>query len=250
MISSAVAKAQVSIFGSVIQADDNTPLAGATVSEKGTNNSTITRSDGSFTLTVSKVPATLTVSYVGFITQEVTASGTEPLNITLTAGAGGELSGVTIVGTRFFNRTEITSPVPIDNVSIRELRATGQVTFDRMLNYTVPAFNSAQQTVSDATAHFDPFDLRGLGPSRTLVLINGKRKNPSALVYINDVPGKGEVGVDMKSIPAASIARVEVLRDGASAQYGSDAIAGVVNVILKDNVDDVDVNVFSGITTQ
>ena len=83
-----------------------------------------------------------------------------------------------------------------------------------------------------------------------MVLVNGKRKNASALVYINDTPGKGEVGVDMKSIPVAAIERVEVLRDGASAQYGSDAIAGVVNVILKDDVDYTTVNFYSGITTE
>ena len=240
--------AQTTIRGTVRQAEDQRPLAGATVTEKGTNNAVLTDEDGSFTINVSRVPAALVITHVGFTTQELSASGTEPVTISLVSG--GALTGVTIVGTRFFNRTEITSPLPIDNISVRELRATGQLTFDRMLNYTVPSFNSAQQTISDATAHFDPFDLRGLGPSRTLVLINGKRKNPSSLVYINDVPGKGEVGVDMKSIPPAAIARVEVLRDGASAQYGSDAIAGVVNVILKENVDDIDVNLFSGVTSQ
>jgi len=89
-----------------------------------------------------------------------------------------------------------------------------------------------------------------LGPSRTLVLVNGKRKNQSALVYINDTPGKGEVGTDMKSIPTAAIERIEVLRDGASAQYGSDAIAGVINIVLKENVEYTNINVNSGITTE
>jgi iron complex outermembrane receptor protein len=155
-----------------------------------------------------------------------------------------------VVGSRLAPRTVITSPVPIDNIRAAEMIATGQLTFDRMLTYTVPSFNATQQTISDATAHFDPADLRGLGPSRTLVLINGKRKSYSALAYINDTPGKGEVGVDMKSIPAAAIERVEVLRDGASAQYGSDAIAGVINVVLKDDIDVTNVNVFSGATTE
>ncbi|NND26259.1 MAG: TonB-dependent receptor, partial [Flavobacteriaceae bacterium] len=131
-----------------------------------------------------------------------------------------------------------------------ELRNTGQPTVDKMLTYKIPSFNSTNQTISDATAHFDPADLRGLGPSRTLVLVNGKRKNQSALVYINDTPGKGEVGVDLKSIPAAAIERIEVLRDGASAQYGSDAIAGVINMVLKRDVEFTTVNVTSGVTTE
>ena len=119
----------------------------------------------------------------------------------------------------------------------------------KCLTYAAPSYNSTQQTISDATAHFNPAELRGLGPGRTLVLVNGKRKNQSALVYINDTPGKGEVGVDVKSIPAAAIERIEVLRDGASAQYGSDAIAGVVNIILKDDTEYAEVNIGGGFNT-
>mgnify|MGYP003604619878 CR=1 FL=1 len=147
-------------------------------------------------------------------------------------------------------RTVITSAIPIDNISSAQLKSTGQVSFDKALMFAVPSFNSSQQTVSDATAHFDPADLRGLGPSRTLVLVNGKRKNQSALIYVNDTPGKGEVGTDLKSIPSAALQNVEVLRDGASAQYGSDAIAGVINIILKNSVGKSAVNVFSGITSK
>ena len=95
-------------------------------------------------------------------------------------------------------------------MSAAQLKATGQTSFDKALTFAIPSFNSTQQTVSDATAHFDPADLRGLGPSRTLVLINGKRKNQSALIYVNDTPGKGEVGSDMKSIPSAAMQNVEV----------------------------------------
>lgn len=147
-------------------------------------------------------------------------------------------------------RTIITSPMPIDNISAAQLKSTGQPSFDKALTYAIPSFNSTQQTVSDATAVFDPADLRGLGPSRTLVLINGKRKNQSAVIYVNDTPGKGEVGTDMKSIPSAALQNVEVLRDGASAQYGSDAIAGVINVILKNGVGKSTANVFTGVTSK
>jgi len=133
---------------------------------------------------------------------------------------------------------------------MKDLASSGQFSLDKMMHYRLPSFNSTQQTISDATAHFDPADLRGLGPSRTLILVNGKRKNASSLVYINDTPGKGEVGVDMKSIPVGAIDRIEVLRDGASAQYGSDAIAGVINIILKNDVDMTSGNAYTSITQQ
>ncbi|RZV60356.1 MAG: TonB-dependent receptor, partial [Flavobacteriaceae bacterium] len=175
-------------------------------------------------------------------------TASQTLDIALQDGLS--LDEVVIVGNRSKPRTILDSPVPIDVVGVSELRNTGQPTVDKMLTYKIPSFNSTNQTISDATAHFDPADLRGLGPSRTLVLVNGKRKNQSALVYINDTPGKGEVGVDLKSIPAAAIERIEVLRDGASAQYGSDAIAGVINMVLKRDVEFTTVNVTSGVTTE
>ena len=163
---------------------------------------------------------------------------------------GIQLDEVVITGNRTKPRTILDSPIPIDNIDIKELENSGKRTLDKMLTYKVPSFNSQNQAISDATAHFDPADLRGLGPSRILVLINGKRKNQSAQVYLNRTPGKGEVGVDLKSIPIAAIERVEILRDGASAQYGSDAIAGVINFILKKNVGFSTFNSSIGITSQ
>lgn len=161
-----------------------------------------------------------------------------------------QLNEVVITGNRTKPRTILDSPIPIDNIGAQELKNSGQRTLDKMLTYKIPSFNSQNQAISDATAHFDPADLRGLGPSRILVLINGKRKNQSAQVYLNRTPGKGEVGVDLKSIPLAAIERVEILRDGASAQYGSDAIAGVINFILKKNIEFSSFNSAIGITSQ
>ena len=240
--------AQVTLTGRVLDADSNQPLAGANIAVQGTATGTTSGQNGEFSLRVDALPVTLVASFVGYESQEIVVTTNTPVTFRLMPGV--ELEDLVVVGSRFVPRTVITSPVPIDNIKAADLMSTGQITFDKMLTYTVPAFNSTQQTVSDATAHFDPADLRGLGPSRTLVLINGKRKSYSSLVYINDTPGKGEVGVDMKSIPAAAIERVEVLRDGASAQYGSDAIAGVINVVLKDDVDVTEVNAFSGVTTE
>ncbi len=240
--------AQETITGTVTQAGTNTPLAGANVLVKGTSTGTITDFDGKFSLNVESLPVTLEVSSTGSTTQSVEVSSSNPISISLEEGVS--LDEVVLVGNRSKPRTVLTSLVPIDNISVDELKNTGQPTVDKMLTYTVPSFNSTNQTISDATAHFDPADLRGLGPSRTLVLVNGKRKNQSALVYINDTPGKGEVGVDLKSIPTAALKRVEVLRDGASAQYGSDAIAGVINMVLREDVGVTNVNISSGVTTE
>ncbi len=159
------------------------------------------------------------------------------------------LDEVVLVGNRSKPRTILNSPVPIDNIGVQELTSGGQPIIEAMLTYKVPSFNAQNQAISDATAHYDPADLRGLGPSRTLVLINGKRKNQSAQVYLNRTPGKGEVGVDLKSIPTAAIERVEILRDGAAAQYGSDAIAGVINMVLKKNTEFTVVNARTGLTS-
>jgi len=232
------------VTGKVVDGNGE-PLFGASVVEAGTYNGTTTDLDGMFTLNTSSANPSVTISFTGYSSVTVPADGSD-LMITLTAGTA--LDEVVVTGSRGKPRTILGSPVPIDNINAAELRASGQQTVDQMLNFRVPSYNSSNQTISDATAHFDPSELRNLGPSRTLVLVNGKRKNQSALVYVNDTPGKGEVGTDMKSIPAEAIERVEVLRDGAAAQYGSDAIAGVVNIILKERTD-AELNANVGITT-
>lgn len=236
------------VTGTVYEASTGSPLAGANVVVKGTTTGAITDFDGKFTLNVEVFPVVVVVTSVGFSNQEITVTSAGNIQVSMQDGV--ELDAIILTGNRNKPRTILDSPVPIDNIGVAELQSTGQPTVDKMLTYKVPSFNSSNQTISDATAHFDPADLRGLGPSRTLVLVNGKRKNQSALVYINDTPGKGEVGVDLKSIPSAAIERIEVLRDGASAQYGSDAIAGVINMILKKDVEYTVVNVNSGITTE
>lgn len=239
--------AQTTISGTISDSDGEA-LIGANVVEKGTSNGAITDIDGNYSITVSAVPTTLVFSYTGYTSTEQEVTGGSAVNIVLAEGVG--LDEVVVTGNRSRPRTILDSPVPVDNISTEQLRSTGQNNIEQMLNYKVPSFNSQNQAISDATAHYDPADLRGLGPSRTLVLINGKRKNQSAQVYLNRTPGKGEVGTDLKSIPAAAIERIEVLRDGASAQYGSDAIAGVINIILKDDVDFTTINTEAGVTSE
>lgn len=237
----------VQIKGKVVASGAS--LGGVNISLKNTDSGTTTDSEGMFSLKVSQLPAVLEFSFIGYEKQSVIVEGGEFLEVVMVEDVLA-FEDIVKVGSRYGSRTVITSPVPIDNIKVKELYATAQVSTDKMLHYVVPSFNSTQQTISDATAHFDPADLRGLGPSRTLVLINGKRKNPSALVFINDTPGKGDVGVDMNSIPVGAIKKIEVLRDGASAQYGSDAIAGVINIILNDETEKTTIKAYSGVTEE
>ncbi|MBT8421750.1 MAG: TonB-dependent receptor, partial [Gammaproteobacteria bacterium] len=141
---------------------------------------------------------------------------------------------VVSIGTRGQGRTALDSPVPVDSLSDEQMRSTGQTEVGRMLQVLAPSFNFSSSSISDGTDALRPATLRGLGPDQTLVLVNGKRRHGSALIHVNTSVGRGTAGTDLNAIPASSIKRIEVLRDGAAAQYGSDAIAGVINLVLKD----------------
>ncbi len=123
--------------------------------------------------------------------------------------------------------------MPIDVISAEDLSASGLVETNKILNQLVPSFNFPQPSITDGTDVVRPASLRGLSPDQTLVLVNGKRRHVSALININGSVGRGSAAVDLNTIPALAIERIEVLRDGASSQYGSDAIAGVINIQLK-----------------
>ena len=141
---------------------------------------------------------------------------------------------VIVTGTRAPGRSAEDLPVPVDVLTAEDMANTGQTELGRMLQAIAPSFNFSTSAISDGTDALRPATLRGLGPDQTLVLINGKRRHQSSLIHVNTSVGRGTAGTDMNAIPAASIKRVEVLRDGAAAQYGSDAIAGVINIVLKD----------------
>ena len=247
LILPAVMKAQT-IKGIVLDENGQT-LAYSNVMDKTTSKGVTTDGNGNFVIKVNGFPVTLTAKYVGYKSQDIEVKSESDI-IIFKLEASNSLDEVVVTGNRSKVRSVLNSAVPIDKLYSEDLKSSGQVTFDKMLAYKIPSFNSSSQAISDGTAHFDPADLRGLGPSRTLVLVNGKRKNQSALVYINDTPGKGEVGTDMKSIPFSAIERVEILRDGASSQYGSDAIAGVVNIILKKKANFTEVSLTSGVTSE
>jgi iron complex outermembrane receptor protein len=140
---------------------------------------------------------------------------------------------IVVTGTRATNRTLAESPVPVDVISSEALSASGLGETNKILNQLVPSFNFPQPSITDGTDVIRPASLRGLSPDQTLVLVNGKRRHVSALININGSVGRGSAAVDLNTIPALAIERIEVLRDGASSQYGSDAIAGVINIQLK-----------------
>lgn len=215
----------------VVVDENNDPLPGASVVIKGTTTGTTTDFDGKFSIDIDQGDV-IVVSYVGFSTNELSYDGGD-LVVTLTEGE--TLDEVLVTGNRSKPRTAIDSAVPIDNIKTSDVQNVGEASIERALTFSIPSFNSQDQAISDATAGFSPADLRGLGPSRTLVLINGKRVNQQAQAYLNRTPGKGEVGINLKSIPLAAVERIEVLRDGASSQYGSDAMSGVMNFILKED---------------
>lgn len=231
----------------IVKDKTGTPLPGVNVQEKGTKNGISTDMNGSYKLNVNE-GATLVFSYIGFTTVTKPAT-TAIINVDLEEESGGQkLEEVVVTGTRTAPRSNTTSALPIDVLSSKDLTATGQATFDKALQYRIPSFNTVNTPVNDATSLLDPYEIRNMGPSRTLILINGKRKNLSSLLYVQTSPGRGETGADISAIPTDAIERVEILRDGASAQYGSDAIAGVMNIILKKNHSDGSLTIRSGIT--
>ena len=239
--------AQKDVSG-VVKDNTGNPLPGVNIIEKGTQNGVSTDSDGSYKIKV-REGSTLVFSYVGFFKLEkaVTAA---VMNVVLSEEGGQNLDEVVVTGSRTAPRSNTTTPLPIDVISSKDLTSTGQATFDKALQYKIPSFNTVQTPVNDATSLLDPYEIRNMGPSRTLILINGKRKNMSALLYTQTSPGRGETGADISAIPVDAIERVEILRDGASAQYGSDAIAGVMNIILKKNTNGANVSLRTGITSE
>lgn len=223
-------------------------LSGASVTAG--NKGAATNADGEFEIAVKPGTYTVGASYVGYKnadqTVSVKAGETVEVNITLEEGTS-EGQDIVLVGSRVnAGRSKLSTPVPVDVISPKEFKGFAQADLTQALNYITPSFNSQRTTIADGTDHIDPASLRGLGPDQVLVLINGKRRHNTALVNINGTVGRGSVGTDLNSIPAAAIERIEVLRDGAAAQYGSDAIAGVINIVLKKNWTGTNVSVMAG----
>ncbi|MBG6129852.1 iron complex outermembrane receptor protein [Aquimarina sp. EL_43] len=210
------------------------PLPYVNIIEKGSAKGTTTDNQGNYSIAVD-ANAILVFSFIGFETQEIEVGTQEKIDVTLLEGES--LSTIIVVGSRSPKRTATDTPVAIDIIDMQDIiTKSGKIEINELLQYTAPSFNANKQSGSDGADHIDPATLRGLGPDQTLVLINGKRRHSSSLINVFGTRGRGNSGTDLNAIPASAIKRIEVLRDGAAAQYGSDAIAGVINIVLKDNV--------------
>ena len=148
------------------------------------------------------------------------------------------LEEVIVTGTRLADRSASDSPVPVDVISGNDMRVNGSTDLQDMLRTQVPSFDINTQPISDAATIVRPANLRGLSPDNVLVLVNGKRRHRGSIIsFLGGGISDGAQGVDISAIPSLALKQVEVLRDGASSQYGSDAIAGVLNFILRDDAE-------------
>lgn len=229
--------------------DATEPLIGASVYIGGTTKGAITNYEGRYEITLDAGTYMVAAGYLGYNTQEQKVTLEEgqevELNFELTQGL--LVDEVVVIGTRASNRTNMEAAVPVDVLNVEKLTAAApQTNINQLLHTTAPSFSSNTQTIADGTDHIDPASLRGLGPDQVLVLLNGKRRHTSSLINVNGTFGRGTVGTDLNAIPATAVSNIEVLRDGAAAQYGSDAIAGVINVRLRNDVNKLRVNVTTG----
>lgn len=240
------------VEGTVESPDLDAPLAGATVTIVGTASVTKTDDDGHFTLQTAPGVVHVRADFAGFHSEDrvvnVAAGATAKLDFALsTAQLLNET--IVVVGSRT-PRTNVETTVPVDVITAEEIARSGRTETGRILNNLSASFLSVPQTIADGSDHVDPASLRGLGPDQVLVLVNGKRRHKSALLHVNGTFGRGTVGTDLNAIASGSIKRIEILRDGAASQYGSDAIAGVINIVTKDTTDVVEISSEAGVTAR
>ncbi|WP_332733043.1 TonB-dependent receptor [Flavihumibacter sp.] len=223
---------QTVISGTITDSKSGAPLPGVSVKVRATKAGTSTNEAGQFSVTASPKDV-LDITMIGYAPLTVTVGNETSLSISLEPTIT-DLSGVVLVGTRRAGRVKIETPVPVDVVNVGQVSLpTARMDLTSIINYSAPSFNYNKQSGSDGADHIDLATLRGLGPDQTLVLVNGKRRHQTAFVAVFGARGRGNSGTDLSAFPINAIERVEILRDGASAQYGSDAIAGVINLVLK-----------------
>ena len=226
---------EIPITGVVTTQDDGVAVPGATVVIEALHLSVVTGSDGRYRL---KLPAD---AARGRLDIRVSASGLRPAVKTISVSPSGQSEDFTLrlsfgeeitVGSRAIGAEE-EKAVPVDVIPPEQIERAPSTETNQIIQTIAPSFNFPRPTISDGTDTVRPATLRGLGPDQVLVMVNGKRRHASALVNANNSVGRGSSGVDLNAIPASAIENIEILRDGAAAQYGSDAIAGVINLVLK-----------------
>lgn len=233
--------AQQTVTVKVTDAKTGNPVDNASVRVRANNRGTTTGADGTCKIQV-KNGDVLDITNVGYAIQSVTVRNQSEISVSLQA-ASVDLSDIVIVGTRGAARAKTETAVPVDVIKINQTgQPTAKMDLTSVLNMAAPSFNYNKQSGADGADHIDLGTLRGLGPDQTLVLINGKRRHSTAFVALFGTRGRGESGADLNSFPQIAVDRIEILRDGASAQYGSDAMAGVMNIILKRDINHWNIN--------
>ncbi len=248
ILQSVLSQSKGTISGNISDQFGNLP--GARVSIEGTDQNTTTDVNGNYSFHIEKGEYVLTAGFVMYntISKTVVIKEGETITLNFVLETGFSIDQPISIGSRAEPRSLLKTTAPIDIISPQEITNSSQVELSHILHFLVPSFHSTHQTIADGTDHIDPATLRGLGPDQVLILVNGKRRHNSSLLNVNGTVGRGTVGTDFNSIPIASIERIEILRDGATSQYGSDAIAGVINIILKKQTEVIDVDNRIGIT--
>jgi iron complex outermembrane receptor protein len=236
-----VAFSQQKVTVKVTDAKTGEPLKNATIKIKSAKAAATANSEGVVQITATAKDV-IEITSVGYKDQSVTINGQSTINIGMEISTI-DLGDVVILGSRGVARIKTESAVPVDVIKINQVGLpTAKMDITSVLNMTAPSFNYNKQSGSDGADHVDLGTLRGLGPDQTLVLINGKRRHQTAFVALFGTRGRGNSGADLNSFPAAAVDRIEILRDGASAQYGSDAMAGVINIQLKKDINHWTIN--------
>ncbi len=224
------------VSGTVTDSSSGEPLQGASVSLTGTRYGALANASGHYSFTAPpgryQIRARL-LGHVARLDSITVVDGQTTMHDFSLPRAVGTLNAVVVTGTRQPNRTAVDAPAPVDVFTAQEIRQSGRTETSQIIEMLAPSFNFPRPSVTDGTDHIRPATLRGLNSDQLLVLINGKRRHNSSLVNINGSVGRGSMAVDLNAIPPSAIDHIEILRDGAAAQYGSDAIAGVINIILK-----------------
>jgi iron complex outermembrane recepter protein len=222
------------IEGYVFDVEKNTPLSGVLIYAKNTVRTVISDPSGNFRIIIPEKADILVFSYSGYSKKEVNIKGNARVEIGLRSFSSNETESVVVIGSRDQTRTKGETYVAVDIIPVKDvMNESGYIELSQILHFFAPSFNANKQSGADLADHIDPVSLRGLGPDQVLYLINGKQYINSSIINVFGTKGRGNVSTDLNAIPASAIERIEVLRDGAAAQYGSDAIAGVVNIVLK-----------------
>ncbi|MBQ4821706.1 TonB-dependent receptor [Aquimarina sp. MMG016] len=227
-------------------------LPGARVVIEGNDKTTTTDVNGNYIFDVDEGEYVVTSGFVMYtsVSKTVSVKVGDTVRVDFVLKTGFSMDQPVSLGSRAKPKSLLKNTAAVDIVSPQQLTNSSQIELSHILHYMIPSFHSTNQTIADGTDHIDPATLRGLGPDQVLVLVNGKRRHSSSLLNVNGTVGRGSVGTDFNAIPIAAIDRIEVLRDGATSQYGSDAIAGVINIILKKQTEIIQLDNRVGVNTE